>query len=214
LEGEVVFISAESREGRDGNAEQVMKIILASGSPRRRELLEREGVDFEVVVSPAEEIHDRELGMRGLCEENAFLKARAVADHFPEAVVIGADTLVFLDGEPLGKPKSMEHAREMLGSLSGRVHEVCTGVCVIIPRGETRRLSCVTGVRFRKLPEEVIDEYLSVTSPLDKAGGYGIQDHGEMIVEGIEGAYDNVMGLPVGAVMEVLEGIGLRKMRD
>jgi septum formation protein len=186
-----------------------MRVILASGSPRRRELLEAAGLSFEVIPSPAEEIHDASLGMEGLCEENARLKAIAVAAHHPEAVVIGADTLVFLDGQPLGKPKDMAEAVRMLRSLSGFVHNVCTGVCICEPGGKIRTLHAVTEVVFRTLDDAMIYEYLAKTSPLDKAGAYGIQDHGEMIVERISGGYDNVMGLPVGLVLKALEEIGL-----
>jgi len=186
-----------------------MRVILASGSPRRRELLEAAGLSFEVIPSPAEEIHDASLGMEGLCEENARLKVIAVAAHHPEAVVIGADTLVFLDGQPLGKPKDMAEAVRMLRSLSGFVHNVCTGVCICEPGGKIRTLHAVTEVVFRTLDDATIYEYLAKTSPLDKAGAYGIQDHGEMIVERISGGYDNVMGLPVGLVLKALEEIGL-----
>jgi septum formation protein len=186
-----------------------MRVILASGSPRRRELLEAAGLSFEVIPSPAEEIHDASLGMEGLCEENARLKAIAVAANHPEAVVIGADTLVFLDGQPLGKPKDMAEAVRMLRSLSGFVHNVCTGVCICEPGGKIRTLHAVTEVVFRTLDDAMIYEYLAKTSPLDKAGAYGIQDHGEMIVERISGGYDNVMGLPVGLVLKALEEIGL-----
>ena len=186
-----------------------MRVILASGSPRRRELLEAAGLSFEVIPSPAEEIHDASLGMEGLCEENARLKAIAVAAHHPVAVVIGADTLVFLDGQPLGKPKDMAEAVRMLLSLSGFVHNVCTGVCICEPSGKIRTLHAVTEVVFRTLDDATIYEYLAKTSPLDKAGAYGIQDHGEMIVERISGGYDNVMGLPVGLVLKALEEIGL-----
>jgi len=181
-----------------------MKLILASGSPRRRELLERAGLDFEVIPSPAEEIHDASLGMAGLCEENARLKAAAVAEHHPEAVVIGADTLVFLDGEPLGKPKDMAEAAGMLRRLSGRSHQVCTGVCIAEPGKSVRKLHTVTEVVFRNLDEETVQAYLAKTSPLDKAGAYGIQDYGEMIVERIDGAFDNVMGFPIPQVLEAL----------
>jgi septum formation protein len=186
-----------------------MRLILASGSPRRRELLEAAGLHFEVIPSPAEEIHDASLGMAGLCEENARLKAAAVASHHPEAVVVGADTLVFLDGEPLGKPKDMEDATGMLRRLSGKTHQVCTGVCIAGPGGSVRRMHAVTEVVFRELDEETISGYLALTSPLDKAGAYGIQDHGGMIVERISGAFDNVMGLPVGVLLEALAEIGL-----
>ena len=186
-----------------------MRVILASGSPRRRELLAAAGLSFEVIPSPAEEIHDATLGMKGLCEENARLKAAAVAAHHPEAVVIGADTLVFLEGRPLGKPKDMAEAEGMLRSLSGYVHDVCTGVCICGPGGEMRTLHAVTEVVFRKLDEAAISGYLAKTNPLDKAGAYGIQDHGEMIVERIVGSYANVIGLPVEEVLDALAEIGL-----
>lgn len=186
-----------------------MNLILASGSPRRKELLGKLGVEFRVVVSPAEEIHDASLGMAALCEENARLKAAAVATDFPECVVIGADTLVFIDGEPLGKPKSLEEAAGMLRRLSGRKHQVCTGVCIAGPAERITVLHGVTDVLFRELDEAVIAGYLGKTNPLDKAGAYGIQDHGEMIVEGIEGAFDNVMGLPLEKVSAALKEIGL-----
>jgi septum formation protein len=184
-----------------------MRIVLASGSPRRRELLEAAGLSFEVIPSPAEEIQDAGLGMAGLCEENARLKAAAVS--VPGAVVIAADTLVFIDGEPLGKPQDMAEAHRMLRRLSGQTHQVCTGVCVVDAEGKGKTFHAVTNVVFRELDEADISEYLATTNPLDKAGAYGIQDRGELIVERISGAYDNVMGLPVGLVLEALEGIGL-----
>jgi septum formation protein len=184
-----------------------MRLILASGSPRRRELLEGAGLSFEVIPSPAEEIHDASLGAAGLCEENARLKAAAVP--VPGAVVIAADTLVFIDGEPLGKPRDMGAARAMLRRLSGRMHQVCTGVCIVGADGNATTLHEMTDVVFRGLDDEMISAYLGKTKPLDKAGAYGIQDHGEMIVERISGGFDNVMGLPVGAVLDALEGIGL-----
>lgn len=187
-----------------------MRIVLASGSPRRRELLEAAGLSFEVIPSPAEEIHDATLGMETLCETNARLKAKAVAAHHPGAIVIGADTLVFLEGEPLGKPKDLDEAAVMLRRLSGYVHDVCTGVCILGP-GEKDEicLNVVTEVVFRTLDEALISDYLRLTNPLDKAGAYGIQDHGEMIVKRIMGSYENVMGLPVDEVLDALAGIGL-----
>lgn len=181
-----------------------MKLILASGSPRRRELLAATGLEFEVIPSQAEETHDASLGMAGLCEENARIKALDVARSHPEAWVIGSDTLVFLDDEPLGKPKDHAEAGRMLRRLSGRTHQVCTAVCIAGPGESLRTFHCLTDVLFRELDEETIAAYLAATKPLDKAGGYGIQDHGEMIVERIEGAFDNVMGLPVARVLEAL----------
>ena len=178
-----------------------MRLILASGSPRRRDLLAAAGVAFEVVVSPAEELHDASIPLAELCERNAALKAGAVAVDFPDAVVVGADTLVWIDGEPLGKPRDLDEARVMLRKLSGRSHTVCTGVCVMFPDGRSESFHELTAVRFRDLDEAGISAYFERTNPLDKAGAYGIQDSGEMIVEGIDGAFDNVMGLPVAAVM-------------
>ncbi len=182
-----------------------MKIILASGSPRRSELLAAAGVEFEVIPSPAEEIHDSSMGMAGLCEENARLKASAVAIDHPDAVVIGADTLVFLDGEPLGKPNDMAEAESMMRRLSGKTNQVCTGVCVMGPGEKVTLMHVVTDVFFRELDDETLFTYLAKTQPLDKAGAYGIQDHGEMIIEHIEGRFDNVMGLPVEQVLQALE---------
>lgn len=182
-----------------------MRIILASGSPRRRELLAAAGLEFEVIPSPAEEIHDESMEMAELCEENARLKATAVAIHHRDAVVIGADTLVFLDGEPLGKPKDMAEAESMLRRLSGETNQVCTGVCIMGPGEKSTSLHVVTDVFFRELDDETLFAYLAKTQPLDKAGAYGIQDCGEMIIERIAGAYDNVMGLPVEQVLQALE---------
>ncbi len=187
-----------------------MPIVLASSSPRRRELLGRAGVVFEVVASPAEEIHDPGMKPDHLCELNAALKAEAVALVRPEATVIGSDTLVFIDDVPLGKPADLAEARAMLRRLSGRVHQVCTGVCVIAPGGGRRVFHDLTEVTFLPLDDAAIDAYFSLVNPLDKAGGYGIQEFGERIVAGIRGSFDNVMGLPVAKVIRALEEIGLR----
>jgi septum formation protein len=176
-----------------------MKVVLASGSPRRRELLAAAGVSFEVRPAAAEECHDATLPVTELCERNAELKARSV--KVAGAWVIGADTLVHIDGEPLGKPRDLGEARAMLRRLSGREHLVCTGVCVVAPGGSDEAFHEITKVRFRELDEGEIENYLGRVDPLDKAGAYGIQEHGEMLVESIDGAFDNVMGLPVGAVL-------------
>lgn len=179
-------------------------IVLASVSPRRRELLERAGLSFEVVASPAEEIHDATIDPEVLCEHNAALKAGAVARLRPDATVIGSDTLVFIDGEPLGKPADLDEARRMLRRLSGRTHFVCTGVCVVFPGREPLTFHDTTDVTFLPLDEVAIDDYLARVNPLDKAGAYGIQEHGGLIIAGIRGSFENVMGLPVDKVVEVL----------
>jgi septum formation protein len=181
-----------------------MPIVLASGSPRRRDLLTRAGLAFEVVVSPAEEIHDPTLPAGRLCEENATLKATAVARMHPHATVIGADTLVFIDDEVLGKPADLTEARAMLRRLSGRRHTVCTGVCVILPGGAIQAFHELSEVVFQDLDDVAIDAYFKLVNPLDKAGAYGIQEHGERVVAEIRGDFENVMGLPVARLMELL----------
>jgi septum formation protein len=183
-----------------------MRIVLASTSPRRRELLAREGLEFEVMPSPAEELHDDSIPLAELCERNAELKAMAV--KVPDAAVIGADTLVWIDGNPLGKPKNLDEARAALRRLSGRAHTVCTGVCVVFPGGRRECFHELTEVRFKALDDEVIEDYFGKVNPLDKAGAYGIQEHGEMLVEGIEGNFDNVVGLPVALLMARLGTCG------
>lgn len=185
-----------------------MPVVLASASPRRRELLAGAGITFEVVVSPAEEIHDASMRLDVLCEINATLKASAVADLRPDATVIGSDTLVFIDDIPLGKPADLQEAREMLWRLSGRTHQVCTGVCVIYPGGGKNVFHDIADVTFLPLDEATINSYLSLANPLDKAGAYGIQESGELIISSICGSYDNVMGLPVDKVIAALEGHG------
>ncbi|BDS06169.1 septum formation protein Maf [Oceaniferula spumae] len=180
------------------------RIILASGSPRRSEMLAEVGLEFEVIPSPAEEIHDVSMPLHLLCEENARLKALAVAKDHPEAKVIGADTLVYIDNTPLGKPKSEAEARETLAKLSGRAHQVCTGVC--IAHGET--VNCfhtITEVVFKTLTAEVITDYMAKVNVMDKAGSYAVQDHGEMIIEEVRGDYNNVVGLPITQLLQQLK---------
>ena len=181
-----------------------MRILLASSSPRRRELLERAGLTFEVESSPAEEIHDETMVPERLCQENAVLKAAAVAADHPEKIVIGADTLVFIDGRALGKPEDLAGARAMLRQLAGRTHRVCSGVCMIFPGGRREVFHGMTEVVFRPFADETIDAYFALVNPLDKAGAYGIQEHGDMLVASIRGDFDNVMGLPVAMVLDRL----------
>lgn len=178
--------------------------MLASSSPRRSELLARAGVDFEIMASPAGELHDATIAPHLLCEWNAAAKAEAIAAVRPDATVIGADTLVFIDDTPLGKPGSLPEAREMLAKLAGRTHRVCTGVCVIFPDRTRKVFHDITEVDFRPFDGAVIDSYLALVNPLDKAGAYGIQEHGELLVEKIRGSFENVMGLPVPQVIAAL----------
>lgn len=180
-------------------------LILASQSPRRRELLTREGVEFRVVVKDVEEEHDASLLPEDLCARNAAAKAAAVAQDYPEHVVIGADTLVFIDGHPLGKPTDADEATRMLTLLQGRTHCVCTAVAVFMPGGERRDFAEKSYVTFRALSAEAIAHYMELVHVLDKAGAYAIQEHGDLIIEKIEGDYDNIVGLPVTQLLRVLQ---------
>ena len=179
------------------------RLILASGSPRRRDMLQKVGLEFDVIPSPAEELHDESMALDQLCEENARLKALAVAQDYPEATVIGADTLVYIDQTPLGKPRSKEEAEAMLMRLSGRTHQVCTGVC-IARAGKVVSFHAITEVVFKKLSEKIIRDYMSKVDVMDKAGSYAVQEHGEMIIEQVRGDYDNVVGLPVAQLLAKL----------
>jgi len=173
-------------------------IILASASPRRSELLRQIGLEFRVVTSDAAEVHHGELTAREIAQVNAYRKARAVAKKHPDALVLGADTLVYLETLLLGKPGSLEHAYEMLEQLQGRTHDVVTAVCLLNLRNHRQRIFTeVTNVTFRPLDAVSIRRYLTKVDPLDKAGAYAIQEQGDLIVEKIAGSYTNVVGLPM-----------------
>jgi len=180
-------------------------LILASASPRRAELLRQLGMRFEVLPSAVAELAHDELSPCELCQLNAHRKARAVAKKRPDALVLGADTLVFMEREILGKPLDLDHARRMLAQLQGRTHQVVTGVSLIHLRAHRERLFSVsTDVRFRELSAAQIERYLAEVHALDKAGAYAIQEHGEWIVEEISGSFTNVVGLPLERVWEEL----------
>jgi septum formation protein len=180
-------------------------LILASASPRRAELLRQLKLEFKVVPSDASELFDEQLSPHELCQLNAHRKARAVAKKVPDAPVLGADTLVFLGGEMFGKPRDLADARRMLTQLQGRAHQVVTGVSLIHLRAHRELLFAVsTDVTFLPLTTEQISDYLSKMNPLDKAGAYAIQEHGEMIVSEISGSYSNVVGLPLERLREEL----------
>lgn len=183
-------------------------LILASASPRRADLLRQFVADFEVVPSDAPEVHDEQLTAWEMAQINAYRKARAVAKKCPDALVLGADTLVYLDRETklFGKPASRADAERMLSELQGRVHAVITGVCLLHLRGHWQRVfSEWTDVKFHPLTPGQIKDYLALINPLDKAGAYAIQEHGERIVAEIFGSYSNVVGLPVEKVREELQ---------
>jgi len=172
--------------------------ILASASPRRAELLKLLPVEFTVIASEADEVAHEHLSPLEICQLNAHRKARTVAKKIPDALVLGADTLVFLDNEILGKPKNLAEARRMLAQLQGRTHQVVTGVSLIHLRSHCERIFAVsTDVLFHPLDAEQIRNYLAKINPLDKAGAYAIQEFGELIVSEISGSFSNVVGLPV-----------------
>lgn len=151
--------------------------------------------------SDAKEVFDDHLSPLELCQLNAHRKARVVAKKIPDALVLGADTLVFLDHKIFGKPSDKVNAREMLLQLQGRTHQVVTGVCLVHLRTHAEKIFAVsTDVLFRPLTGEQIDEYLATINPLDKAGAYAIQEHGEMVVSEISGSFSNVVGLPIEKV--------------
>ena len=176
----------------------VPPLILASASPRRSELLGQLKVAFQVLPGNATEVAHEHLSPREICQLNAHRKARVVAKKIPDALVLGADTLVFLDTAILGKPATLTEARDMLARLQGRTHQVVTGVSLIHLRGHRERVFAVgTDVTFRTLNTAQIDGYLAKINPLDKAGAYAIQEHGDKIVEEISGSYSNVVGLPL-----------------
>ena len=181
-------------------------LILASASPRRAELLRQCGIQFQIVSAQVPEIHPEHLTPREICQINAYRKARATAKHHPDSLVLGADTVVCLGTRIFDKPCSLKEAQASLARLQGRTHEVIIGVCIIHQRLHRQRLFAVsTAVTFRHLHAHQIRRYLAKINPLDKAGGYAIQDEGDEIVKGISGSYSNVVGLPMEKVKEELE---------
>lgn len=189
------------------------KIILASQSPRRRQLLEQMGItDFVICPAKGEEDMGAQLPPDRLSEALALAKAREVAAQAgPEDIMIAADTIVTLDHQVLGKPHSREEAVSMLETLSGRHHVVYTGLAVL-RGGETVSDYEATQVRFRPLSREEIAAYVATGEPMDKAGAYGIQGRGALLVEGIVGDYFNVMGLPVCKLGQILNRFGVKTL--
>ena len=180
-------------------------LLLASASPRRRDLLRKAGVDFRVEAARTEELAGGEWTARELCLLNAEQKALEVASRFPDCVVLGADTVVSLEGQVFGKPADFDKARAMLERLCGRVHEVLTGVC-LVQKSERKLFRFVesTRVKFRSRQTVDLEDYLRSVHPLDKAGGYAAQEDQGRLIECIEGSMSNVIGLPVERVLAAL----------
>lgn len=186
-----------------------MSIVLASGSPRRKELLETLGLDFAVVPAKGEEIAPRGAGPAETVEALSRAKAEEVAKDFPNALIIAADTVVWAGGRILGKPKDETDAKAMLHLLSDNTHEVYTGVTAMYGDRTVVGSEC-TKVFFRKLSEDEIDRYVQTGEPMDKAGAYGIQGLASMFVVGLDGDYYNVMGLPICTLTVLLRRFGVK----
>ncbi len=186
------------------------RLILASASPRRKELLAQLGVVFDVVAAEVTEHEDPTTDPRVMVSHNAALKADWVAARHPDDYVLGADTTVFIDQRVLNKPADLAEARAMLKTLSGRTHTVFTGVALRRACEVLRLDEGVTSeVTFKPFDDAVIDAYFRVVNPLDKAGAYGIQDGRELIVDGWRGSFSNIMGLPLETTKQMLARHGL-----
>ena len=181
-----------------------MRYILASASPRRRELFASISENFEIIPSDIEEVIPEGIEIEKAPEILAAQKAADIAKRHPEALVIGADTGVFIDGKMLGKPHDRKEAVQMLRSLSGRTHKVITGCS--LQQGERQvSFSEITEVTFYPLSEQEIEDYVATGEPDDKAGSYGIQGKGMLLVQGIKGDYFNVVGLPVARLARAIK---------
>ena len=189
------------------------RLILASGSPRRQELLRNAGIEFEVV--PADIAEDRNPGETPLDYALRMAKEKAlkVAAGFPNHYVLGADTIVIVDGQVLAKPRDNHDAGRMLAMLSGRGHQVTTAVSLIAPGGHTETRACTTAVYFRRLDENEIQKYVASGEPLDKAGAYAIQGGAAPWVVRLEGETSNVVGLPVPLVAKMLRECGFKTLK-
>jgi septum formation protein len=187
-------------------------LVLASGSPRRRQVMEQLGLRFDPVAAPegTEAPWDGKEDPRAFARRLADAKARAVRMQRPESIIVAADTIVVLDNAVLEKPADPADAGRMLGRLAGRIHLVHTAVVVAPPEGEPARGIESTEVRFRALGTDEIERYVATGEPLDKAGAYGIQGYGAALVESVRGCYFNVMGFPVTRFLALLGEAGLR----
>lgn len=179
---------------------------MASASPRRQELIALISENVICAPSGVEEVIPDGIAVSEIPLSLAFQKAAAVAESFPDDLVVGCDTGVILDGEILGKPEDKEDARRMISALSGRTHQVITG-CSLHYKGKSKGFSNVTEVEFFKLSEKEIEDYINTSEPYDKAGGYGIQGKAGLFVKAIKGDYFNVVGLPVAELNRQLKAL-------
>ena len=184
------------------------KIDLASKSPRRKELLKQIGLNFTVDISEIDERRFSHSSPLNLVKNLAKAKARIISKKHKDAIIIAADTLVVLNKEIIGKPKSKRDAMQMLKKLNGKTHLVITGFTILDSKKEITEI-VKTKVKFKKMTKKEIDDYVKTGEPLDKAGGYGIQGKGAIFIEGIKGDFFNVVGLPIYALSKALERSGV-----
>lgn len=183
-----------------------MEIILASASPRRKEILENTKLKFRIIKSEVEEVIVEGESPQQVVMRLSFEKCMDVASKHESSLVIGADTIVVLDGMILGKPKDEDEAYEMLRKLSNNVHQVITGISLINLEGNKKIIDyVVSNVKFKDLSEEDIKDYIQTNESLDKAGAYGIQGYGALLVDEIQGDYFNIVGLPISRVSDLLK---------
>jgi septum formation protein len=188
----------------------VVPVILASQSPRRRDLLTRMGVDFTIVPSDFDEYLDDDRSPDDIATELALGKAMAVAQQHPEAIVIGSDTIVTIDGQQLGKPENDEDAHRILKMLSGKTNYISTGLAVLRLVDNTRLTGVATAaVTFKPYNQAAVAAYVATGDPLDKAGAYAIQSGAAPLIESINGDYDIIMGLPTKLLAEWLQSLGI-----
>jgi septum formation protein len=186
-------------------------LILASASPRRAELLRQLGAAFEIAPAEVREVEGETLSAGETARINAWRKACAAAKQHPDALVLGVDTVVALETALFGKPATLEEAERTLMALQGKTHRVLTGVCLLHVRGRRQRIFLdETLVTFRPLTREQIRQYHAQVNPLDKAGAYGIQEKGEMLVAAVAGSVSNVIGLPLERLAAELPAFGVR----
>ena len=181
------------------------RIILASASPRRRELLKGLGMEYEIIPADVDEKAIAYKSPREVAVKAAYAKACEIDSRIETGIIIAADTIVVLENEVLGKPDDPEHAREMLGRLNGRTHKVISGVVVKEARKMALLDACESFVHIRKMDEDEIANYVATGEPLDKAGSYAIQGIGRQYVEWVEGDYFNVVGLPLHQLLDMLD---------
>jgi septum formation protein len=186
------------------------QIILASASPRRKALLQQIGLPCKVVPSNIIEKLNPRLKPRGQVEQLALEKAMSIAEKYPQSIIIAADTVVVMRDEIIGKPISREDAKRILEKLSGKSHTVITGFSIIDTQLHRKVTKSIESTVFmKKLTKKDIEKYIDTNEPMDKAGGYGIQEKGGVFIERIEGDYFNVVGLPISALIEELKRFGV-----